>query len=84
MKIYFIFHVIQFSETRRDSTKVAVDRLYKATFIQRAGERDATRTGGRKNKNDILGLTLVRLIKEKHLNGINYSRKKKKRLKSLI
>jgi PAS domain-containing protein len=60
--------------TRRDSTKVAIERLYKGTFIQRPGERDLTRTGGRKNKNEILGLTLARLIKEKHLNGSNYSR----------
>jgi hypothetical protein len=54
-----------------------VERLYKATLIQRPGERDVTRTGGRKNKNEILGLALARLIKEKHLNGNKYSRKKK-------
>jgi len=61
-----------------------VERLYKATLIQRPGERDVTRTGGRKNKNEILGLALARLIKEKHLNGNRYSRKKKKLNSSLI
>jgi PAS domain-containing protein len=60
--------------TRRDSTNYTVERLYKATLIQRPGERDVTRTGGRKNKNEILGLALARLIKEKHLNGNKYSR----------
>ncbi len=34
-----------------------------------------TRAGGRKNKNEILGLTLARLIKEKHLGGSKYLRK---------
>ncbi len=72
-----MFHVIQSPRTRRDSTNYTVERLYKATLIQRPGERDVTRTGGRKNKNEILGLALARLIKEKHLNGNKYSRKKK-------
>jgi PAS domain-containing protein len=62
------------SDTRRDSTKAIVDRLYRGTFIQRPGVRDVIRTGGRQNKNETIGLTLARLIKEKHLNGINYLR----------
>jgi hypothetical protein len=43
--------------------------------MRRPGERDVLRTGGRKNKNEILGLTNARLIKEKHLYGVKYSRK---------
>ncbi len=43
--------------------------------MRRPGERDVLRTGGRKNKNEILGLTNARLIKEKHLNGVKYFRK---------
>jgi hypothetical protein len=38
------------------------------------------RTSGRKNKNEILGLTLALLIKEKYLYGAKYSRKKKIKL----
>ena len=52
-----------------------VNRLYQQTLIRRPGERDALRTGGRKNKNEILGLANTRLIKEKHLNGTKYTRK---------
>jgi hypothetical protein len=44
--------------------------------MRRPGEHDVLRAGGRKNKNEILGLTNARLIKEKHLNGVKYSRKK--------
>jgi PAS domain-containing protein len=58
---------------RRDDTNSIVEQLYKATLIQRPGERDAIRTGGRKNKNEVLGSALARLIKEKHLNGVKYS-----------
>lgn len=68
------FDVTKSPKTRRDSTNYIVEKLYKETLIQRPGERDVTRTGGRKNKNEILGLTLARLIKEKHLNGSKYSR----------
>ena len=38
-----------------------------------ATERDAMRVGARRNKNEILGLTNARLVKEKHLNGMKYS-----------
>ena len=31
------------------------------------------RIGARKNKNEILGLTNARLVKEKHLNGVKYA-----------
>jgi hypothetical protein len=44
--------------------------------MRRPDQRDIVRIGGRKNKNEILGLTNARLIKEKHLNGAKYSRKK--------
>lgn len=64
----------QFPRRRRDDTNVIINQLYQATLIRRAGERDVIRTGGRKNKNEILGLTNARLIKEKHLNGIKYIR----------
>jgi PAS domain-containing protein len=59
---------------RRDDTNVIVNSLYEATLTRRSGEREIVRTGGRKNKNEILGLTNARLIKEKHLNGTKYSR----------
>ena len=52
-----------------------VNKLYEQTLIRRPGERDVLRAGGRKNKNEILGLTNARLIKEKHLAGLKYSRK---------
>jgi hypothetical protein len=44
--------------------------------MRRPDQREIVRIGGRKNKNEILGLTNARLIKEKHLNGVKYSRKK--------
>jgi hypothetical protein len=50
--------------------------LYEATLMRRPGQREVVRIGGRKNKNEILGLTIARLVKEKHLDGIKYSRKK--------
>jgi poly(A) polymerase Pap1 len=52
-----------------------MNQLYDATLVRRAGEREIVRLGGRKNKNEILGLTNARLVKEKHLKGIKYSRK---------
>jgi hypothetical protein len=52
-----------------------VERLYQLTLAKRPGEQVVTRAGGRKNKNEILGLTLARLIKEKHLGGSKYLRK---------
>jgi PAS domain-containing protein len=60
------------NDTRRDGTKFNVERLYQLTLIKRPGEQINTRAGGRKNKNEILGLTLARLIKEKHLGGSKY------------
>lgn len=69
------FLLIKFPRRRRDDTNVIINQLYQATLIRRAGERDVIRTGGRKNKNEILGLTNARLIKEKHLNGMKYIRK---------
>jgi PAS domain-containing protein len=59
---------------RRDDTNDVVNQLYEQTLTRRPGERDVLRTGGRKNKNEILGLTNARLIKEKHLHGVKYSR----------
>jgi PAS domain-containing protein len=59
---------------RRDDTNDVVNKLYQQTLMRRPGERDVYRAGGRKNKNEILGLTNARLIKEKHLNGVKYSR----------
>lgn len=69
-----IIDEFQFPRRRRDDTNVIINQLYQATLIRRAGERDVIRTGGRKNKNEILGLTNARLIKEKHLNGMKYIR----------
>lgn len=66
--------VAKSNEIRRDSTQNHIERLYKLTFVQRHGERNVLRTGGRKNKNEILGLTLARLVKEKHFNGRILSR----------
>ena len=43
--------------------------------MRRPGQREIVRVGGRKNKNEILGLTNARLIKNIHLNGDKYSRK---------
>lgn len=43
--------------------------------MRRPGEREIVRVGGRKNKNEILGLTNARFVKEKHLNGVKYLRK---------
>jgi hypothetical protein len=51
-----------------------VNRLYEQTLTRRPGERDVLRAGGRKNKNEILGLTNARLIKEKYLGGMKYTR----------
>jgi PAS domain-containing protein len=68
------FDVTKLPKTRRDNTNSTVKRLYKATLVQRPGERDVTQTGGRTNKNETIGLALARLVKEKHLNGIKYSR----------
>ena len=45
--------------------------------MRRPGEREVVRIGGRKNKNEILGLTNARLVKERHLNGVKYSSKEK-------
>jgi PAS domain-containing protein len=59
---------------RRDDTNDIVNKLYEQTLTRRPGERDVLRVGGRKNKNEILGLTNARLIKEKHLDGVKYSR----------
>jgi len=59
---------------RRDDTNDVVTKLYEQTLTHRPGQRDVLRSGGRKNKNEILGLTNARLIKEKHLNGVKYSR----------
>jgi len=59
---------------RRDDTNDVVNRLYEQTLSGRPGERDVLRTGGRKNKNEILGLANARLIKEKHLFGDKYFR----------
>lgn len=61
--------VTKSNEIRRDNTQYYVEQLYKLTFVQRHGERNALRTGGRKNKNEILALTLALLVKEKYLNG---------------
>ncbi|CAF2485566.1 unnamed protein product [Rotaria sp. Silwood2] len=59
---------------RRECTNFYFDKLYAATLVQQPGAKNAIRTGGRRNKNEILGLTLARLLKEKYLNGITYSR----------
>ncbi|CAF1373984.1 unnamed protein product [Rotaria sordida] len=60
---------------RRDDTNVVINKLYEATLMRRpGGEHEIVRTGGRKNKNEILGLTNARFVKEKHLNGVKYSR----------
>ncbi|CAF1227353.1 unnamed protein product [Rotaria sp. Silwood1] len=59
---------------RRDDTNAIINKLYEATLMRRPGEREIVRIGGRKNKNEILGLTNARFVKEKHLNGIKYSR----------
>jgi PAS domain-containing protein len=59
---------------RRDDTNVIINKLYEATLMRRPGERDIIRIGGRKNKNEILGLTNARFVKEKHLNGNKYLR----------
>jgi PAS domain-containing protein len=59
---------------RRDDTNVIISKLYEATLMRRPDQREIVRIGGRKNKNEILGLTNARLIKEKHLNGVKYSR----------
>ncbi|CAF0882523.1 unnamed protein product [Adineta steineri] len=65
--------VSELPKGRRDVTNDQIVRLYKATLIKRPGERVEVRTSGRKNKNEILGLTLTRLIKDKHLKGNKYS-----------
>jgi hypothetical protein len=59
---------------RRDDTNGVISKLFDATLIRRPGECEGIRIGGRKNKNEILGLTNARLIKERHLNGVKYSR----------
>lgn len=58
---------------RREWTNFYIEELEKGTKILRAGEKDPIRVGGRKNKNEILGLVLARLLKEKYLNSINCS-----------
>ncbi|CAF0859783.1 unnamed protein product [Rotaria sordida] len=58
---------------RRDYTNFYFDQLYMGTLIQQPGEKNVIRTGGRRNKNEILGLTLARLLKEKYLTGNTYS-----------
>lgn len=50
--------------------------------MRRPGEREVIRIGGRKNKNEILGLTNARFVKEKHLNGVKYSRKRESKKES--
>lgn len=64
----------KFPRKRRDDTNDIVNRLYEQTLSGRPGERDVLRTGGRKNKNEILGLANARLVKEKHLFGDKYFR----------
>ncbi|CAF3422294.1 unnamed protein product [Rotaria socialis] len=59
---------------RRDDTNDIISKLYDATLMRRPGEREIVRIGGRKNKNEILGLTNARFVKEKHLNGVKYLR----------
>ncbi|CAF2987649.1 unnamed protein product [Rotaria sp. Silwood2] len=59
---------------RRDDTNAIINKLYEATLMRRPGEREIVRIGGRKNKNEILGLTNARFVKEKYLNGVKYSR----------
>ncbi|CAF1461839.1 unnamed protein product [Adineta steineri] len=59
---------------RRDDTNVEINKLYDATYVRRPGQREVIRVGGRKNKNEILGLTNARLIKDIYLNGDKYSR----------
>ncbi|CAF1292210.1 unnamed protein product [Adineta ricciae] len=49
-----------------------VEELYKLTFISRRGQFETVRSGGRKNKNEILALVLARLNKKKYLNGSKY------------
>nr|BAK03302.1 predicted protein [Hordeum vulgare subsp. vulgare] len=51
-----------------------VEELYKVTFISRRGQFETARSGGRKNKNEILALVLARLLKKKYLNGSKYFR----------
>ena len=52
-----------------------MDRLYQLTSIPRPGETIVVRKSGRKNKNEILGLTLARLTKEKYLSDGKFSGK---------
>ncbi|CAF0918279.1 unnamed protein product [Adineta ricciae] len=59
---------------RRDDTNDIINQLFDATLVRRPGQREIVRVGGRKNKNEILGLTNARLIKNIHLNGDKYSR----------
>jgi len=59
---------------RRDDTNDIINQLFDATLVRRPGQREVVRLGGRKNKNEILGLTNARLIKNLHLNGEKYSR----------
>ncbi|UJR09105.1 hypothetical protein I4U23_013352 [Adineta vaga] len=59
---------------RRDDTNDIINQLFDATLVRRPGQREVVRVGGRKNKNEILGLTNARLIKDMHLNGEKYSR----------
>jgi hypothetical protein len=59
---------------RRDDTNLIINQLYDATCLHRPGEREIVRVGGRKNKNEILGLANARLVKDKHLNGVKYLR----------
>ncbi|CAF2059127.1 unnamed protein product [Rotaria magnacalcarata] len=59
---------------RRDYTNDIISKLYDATLMRRRGEHEIVRVGGRKNKNEILGLTNARFVKEKHLNGVKYLR----------
>lgn len=68
------FHGTKPPRKRRDDTNDIVNQLYQQTLMRRPGERDVLRAGGRKNKNEILGLTNARLIKEKHLNGVKFAR----------
>lgn len=59
---------------RRDLNNYLVEKLYRETFIQRPGSRNVIPSGGRKNKNETLSLTIARLIKAKYLHGHNFSR----------
>jgi len=58
---------------RGNDTNAVYDALYRAAVIPRPGERDILRTGGRRNRNELLGLSTARLTKEKYLNGNKYS-----------